>query len=210
MHEQTLGVADVEWDRLLEDAASTLFASRTAAVERSPCTHPIITTIFITSLFNSSHLGAHVIRRPNHSLGALERVLQHPRNAKVAQPHQIVGSQKHILRLEIAMQHSSLVDVSDRQGQLRQPIQDLPLLEVDFRLLRGFDAAGKVAAIAVLQHGVVTVWYNWMHDRRQAGASDGNRHSRTSVGVCSPPKRSVSKRTCIKMCKIPSWMKLSL
>ena len=104
-------------------------------------------------------LGRQVVGRADHRLRLRLRLAQHARNTEVAQLYHVVLRQEDVLRLQVPVQYLSIVNVLQRQADLREPVQHVilaPILQLSarplFLLVLLLDAALQVAAVGVVHN----------------------------------------------------------
>lgn len=71
--------------------------------------------------------GRHVVGRADAGAGQVHLLVQHLRDAEVAQLHAVV-SDEDVGRFEVAMEDALVVHVEDGEGDLRGPVDHLRFL----------------------------------------------------------------------------------
>ena len=98
-------------------------------------------------------LGAHVERRADARLREVGRLVEDARDAEVTELDRVVVHQEDVLRLDVAVDHTvALVDVHQREAQLREPLDDVRLRDLLPPLLVRLDPRVQVAARAERHH----------------------------------------------------------
>ena len=93
-------------------------------------------------------LGREVERRAHARVRHAERLVEHSRDAKVAQPHLASRGQEDVLRLQVAVQHAAGVGVAQCEPEHGHPLEDRRLGERRSQLLLLVDGQSKVAAVS--------------------------------------------------------------
>ena len=83
-------------------------------------------------------------QRTNARLRKIHRIVENLGNAKIAEL-QCAILEKHVLRLQIAVQNVALVHEMQRQRHLNEKVEDLLLTQLDVAAL--LDKVGEVAAL---------------------------------------------------------------
>jgi hypothetical protein len=115
---------------------------------------PHVTLFVVARGFARHDLRGQEVRRAHDRLRGVDRVLQHPRHAEVAEAAHVHTAEKHVLARHVPVQYLAPVHVREGEGELREPVQDLLLREEAARLARGLDLLREIPVAAVLHHDV--------------------------------------------------------
>mmetsp|Transcript_34553 Transcript_34553/g.75655 ORF Transcript_34553/g.75655 Transcript_34553/m.75655 type:complete len:326 (-) Transcript_34553:18-995(-) len=144
-------------DRRTHDIGNQL--REVGAVERnSQCaelienhTHgPNISGPSIRSLL--AHLRRKVIRGTDCRLRNCSGAFHDFGNTKITNLQGTIGCQKHVLRLEVAVQHMPVVCILERQESLRHPLQQLAFLKLPASSARAVNGPSQIATLGKIHN----------------------------------------------------------
>ena len=94
-----------------------------------------------------AHLRGEVVGRARHRGGKVVCSLQHPADAEVAQLDHPAAAEEDVLGLQVAVHDAHAVDVVQRECDLGDPVQHLPLREIPASGFRARDVGEQVAVL---------------------------------------------------------------